>query len=57
MRLNPLTVLIESYRQILLLGQQPEWIWLGVVAAVSTTVAYVGFIWFMHSKRAFGDVI
>lgn len=57
MQLNPLTVLIESYRQMLLLGQEPEWIWLGVMTALSTAVAYGGFVWFMRSKRAFGDVI
>lgn len=67
--MNPLTLAVEDARRVMmgsrywdLLGEsggstQPTWWWwLGSVAA-SAIVAWLGYAFFMKSKRAFADVI
>jgi lipopolysaccharide transport system permease protein len=57
MRLNPLSVIVEENRRILMWGQPPDWFWLGMVILFSLTVMLLGYGFFMKSKRAFADVI
>ena len=40
--LNPLTSLIESYRNVLLLHQPPLWIYLAVISCISALLLYIG---------------
>jgi len=55
--LNPLTYILEDARRTLILGQQPDWFWWMVVTAGSLVTMQLGYMWFMRSKRAFGDVV
>ncbi len=57
MRLNPLTVIVENARRVLLFGQAPDWLWLGITALISVVILQLGYIWFMKTKRGFADVI
>lgn len=55
--LNPLTYLVESYRDLILEGQIPETSWSAWFALFSGVIFIVGFIWFERSKLKFADVI
>jgi lipopolysaccharide transport system permease protein len=57
MRLNPLSVIVECNRRVTMWGQPPDWIWLGIVGSVSLLLMFLGYGFFMKSKRAFADVI
>jgi len=54
---NPLSVIIESFRRCVVLGRTPDWLGLGVVTAVSLVAMLAGYVWFMKLKWAFADVI
>lgn len=56
-RWNPLTVPIESLRALLLRGEIPPLLPWAIYTGISLTVAYLGFIWFMRTKRGFADVL
>jgi lipopolysaccharide transport system permease protein len=56
-RLNPLSVIVEDFRRVVMWGQPPDWFWLGGVTLVSGLVMLGGYMWFMKIKRAFADVI
>jgi len=55
--LNPLTFIIEQTRAILLQGDLPNWGGLGVYAALSVLVAWLGLFWFQKTRRGFADVL
>lgn len=55
--LNPMAVLIDSYRRILLFGQLPDWGWLGLSAAISTAIFAIGYRFFKRAEVVFADVI
>ena len=55
--LNPLTAVIEAVRAVILHGQAPEWLTLGIYALVSVVVFLLGFAWFQKTRRGFGDVL
>lgn len=55
--LNPLTLLLEYTRGALFWGQAPdplEWL---ACTAVAALVAWMGFIWFQKTRKAFADVV
>jgi len=54
---NPLTVLVQSVRQILIFGQWPDGATLGIVTLFSVVVFQGGYFWFMKTKRGFADVL
>jgi lipopolysaccharide transport system permease protein len=55
--LNPMASLIESYRQVVLLGQWPDPIYL-MSAAVFALVLLVGsYVYFKRSEAVFADII
>lgn len=54
---NPLAVLVESYRAVLLEGQLPDATWLGAFTAFSIALLLVGAALFARTKRHFADVI
>lgn len=56
-RLNPLVTIIESSRSVMLWGEQPNWLRLGVVMVGSLIVMQVGFAAFMRMRRGLGDVV
>ncbi len=55
--LNPLTFPIEELRAVLILGNQPNWLYWGVYFLVAIVVAIVGLWIFQKSRPAFADVI
>ena len=57
MNLNPLTLVLEQAKGVLLLGQLPDWkAWLALTAA-SWVVCMLGHAWFQRTRKAFADVI
>lgn len=57
MVLNPMAVIVNNYRLVLLEGHSPEWGSLLLVTLFSVILAIVGYLWFMKTKKAFADVI
>lgn len=57
MKLNPLSVIVECNRRALIWGQPPDWLWLGTETLLSLVIMFLGYGFFMKSKRAFADVI
>lgn len=55
--LNPLTTIVQSARQVLILDQWPDWQMLGIVTLLSMAVFQLGYFWFMKTKRGFADVL
>jgi lipopolysaccharide transport system permease protein len=56
-QINPLTVIIDQARNVMLWGRQPDWATLGVYLGVSLIVMYTGRAWFMATRRGFADVL
>lgn len=57
MHLNPLTLLIEQTRAVLLNGQWPDWGALGLHFAVMSVVALIGGLCFAALRKGFADVL
>ncbi len=55
--LNPIAALIQSYRDITLLGQSPNWLYLLIAAAVSLLIFGIGFLFFKRAEPEFADII
>ncbi|MEO7343545.1 MAG: ABC transporter permease [Methylotenera sp.] len=55
--LNPLTLIIEESRKVLLFGEMPNWTALGVYSLVSMVIAWIGFWWFQKTRKGFADVL
>ncbi|MEN6626042.1 MAG: ABC transporter permease [Candidatus Sumerlaeia bacterium] len=55
--LNPLAVIVEQIRRVLLFGEWPQWGPVAVVTAVSIVLAQAGYMWFTRTKKGFADVI
>ena len=54
---NPLTFIIEQAREVLIWGQLPNWMGLGIYTLVATVVAWIGYIWFQKTRKGFADVL
>jgi len=57
LRLNPLTVVVDSGRRVIMWNQWPDWTGLAVVTVVAAVVAQLGYACFMKAKRGFADVV
>lgn len=55
--LNPLTLIIEESRKVLLFGEMPDWAALGIYSLLALTTAWGGFWWFQKSRKGFADVL
>lgn len=55
--LNPLTLIIEESRKVLLFSQIPDWFSLGMYLLFSLIVAWGGFWWFQKTRKGFADVL
>lgn len=55
--LNPLTIIVDQTRAVLLWGEMPNWRLLGYHAVVSAVVAWIGCWWFLRTRRGFADVM
>lgn len=54
---NPLTFIIEQTRAVLIWGQLPNWLGLGLYMVASMMVAWVGYAWFQKTRKGFSDVL
>lgn len=54
---NPLTLIIEQARTVLIWGQIPDFKALSIALAVSSLVAWLGYTWFEKTRRGFADVL
>jgi lipopolysaccharide transport system permease protein len=54
---NPLTFIIEQAREVLIFGNQPSWIGLGIYMSIATLVAWLGYSWFQKTRKGFADVL
>jgi len=57
MSLNPMAVIVNAYRQVLLSGKGPNIYSLGVAALVSFTIFVIGFIIFKKLEGEFADYV
>lgn len=55
--LNPLTYVVEGYRDVLLRGQVPDWKSLGTLSFCSLLAFALGGLFFRSTKREFADVL
>lgn len=57
MLFNPLTIIIENLRSVVIWGKMPDWNGILIVAVFSLFILFTGYFWFMKTKKAFADVI
>lgn len=57
MMLNPMAVIVESYRRAVVQGQPPELKFLGIAAAMSVFLLWAGYKYFKHLERQFADIV
>lgn len=57
LRLNPITVIIEQLREVLIYSRMPDFSVLGSYFVISTTAAIVAYFIFMKSKSIFADML
>jgi len=55
--LNPVAVILDSFRRVALYGLPPRWGYLTYAALVSLLVLWVGYLYFKRSEREFVDQI
>lgn len=55
--INPLTFIINQTRAVALAGHAPDFAGLGLYALGSLVVMYLGYTWFMLTRRGFADVL
>ena len=54
---NPLALIIEQMRGVILYGHLPNWFGLGLCFMVGTLVAWLGLVWFQRTKNGFANVL
>lgn len=54
---NPLTLIIEQARDVLIWGNYPNWEGLAIYFIFSMFFASVGFFWFQKTRKGFSDVL
>jgi lipopolysaccharide transport system permease protein len=55
--LNPLTIIVENFRRVLLFNQPPDWGGFFAITVVTSIICILGYIWFVKSKKTFADVL
>lgn len=54
---NPLTIIMDSVRQVVILHQMPNWQLLGLHSIISLMVFWLGYAWFQRTRPGFADVL
>lgn len=57
MKLNPLSMVVESFRNILLWGKPLNWLEWSIWVLIGTCMAIAGYFWFTRTRKGFADVI
>ncbi|MDI6641218.1 MAG: ABC transporter permease, partial [Elusimicrobiota bacterium] len=55
--LNPIAVIIDSYRVVVLKGTAPNFIYLLISFAVSIAILIISYLYFKKVEKYFADVI
>jgi len=55
--LNPITLIVEQVRAVLIWGVQPNWENMGYYSLVSLLTAWSGWVWFNKTRKGFADVL
>jgi lipopolysaccharide transport system permease protein len=55
--INPLTTIIEGFRQVTLWGSPLPWVSWGIVTLLTGLFAALGYFWFARTKKGFADVV
>ncbi|CAO3460677.1 O-antigen export system permease protein RfbD [Azospirillum argentinense] len=55
--LNPLTPILEQSKDLLFWGRIPSPIEWGIATLAAWGIAWLGFVWFMKTRRGFADVV
>lgn len=54
---NPLTLIVEQARDLLIFGKGMAWKQYGLLTLLSAVVAWLGFAWFQKTRKGFADVL
>lgn len=54
---NPLTLIIEQTREVLIWGRFPNWRELGLYTIFAFVIAWIGYAWFQKTRKGFADVL
>jgi lipopolysaccharide transport system permease protein len=57
LKINPLTLIIEQTRRVVLDGLWPEWQSLILYMALASLAAWLGGLWFAATRKGFADVL
>ncbi|MBT9159520.1 MAG: Teichoic acid translocation permease protein TagG [Dehalococcoidia bacterium] len=57
LQFNPLAVIIEQSRSVLIFGQLPNLISWSAMMGLGLVMAWVGFAWFQKTRKGFADVL
>ncbi len=57
LQLNPLTIIIEQARNVLMWGIPPAWLELLIITLCSLFIAACGYVWFRKTAQGFADVL
>lgn len=55
--LNPLTVIVEASRDVLIWGRAPDWSMLAIYTVAACFFAWLSFAWFERTRKGFADVL
>jgi lipopolysaccharide transport system permease protein len=55
--LNPITLIVEQVRAVLIWGLQPNWVHMSYYSLVSMCIAWSGWVWFNKTRKGFSDVL
>jgi lipopolysaccharide transport system permease protein len=55
--LNPLTLIVEQARDLLIFGKGMDWGQFGLLTLISAVIAWLGFAWFQKTRKGFADVL
>jgi len=55
--LNPLTLIVDQVRTVLISAGQPDWLKLAYYSVVALMVAWSGWFWFSKTRKGFADVL
>ncbi|GAB4493260.1 MAG: ABC transporter permease [Anaerolineales bacterium] len=56
-RLNPLVLIIEQSRNVLVYGNLPDWSIVLLLLLISSLAAWIGYWWFQKTRKGFADVL
>ncbi|TPK22387.1 ABC transporter permease [Mesorhizobium sp. B2-5-9] len=55
--LNPLTIPVENFRNVVVFGVLPDWAALGSYSLVGIAIAFLGYQFFQKTRKGFADVL